>query len=475
VGEPRDEATDQERSVLARVGAGAAVLLAIAVVGVLLFAQSSAYRVSATFQNASQLVEGNDVRSGGVPVGTITELRLADDGQAEVTMEIEDDHAPLDRGTLAVIRQTSLSGIANRFVDLQMPSGPTGEEIDDGGEIDPDNAKAAVEIDSVVNLFDPETRRALQRFFRGSAKALEGEGDAARRGFEYLNPALASSRNLFEELASDTVLLERFMVDSAKLVTNVAARRDDLSGLVANLNATTAAAGADQGALSEALVRLPDFMRRANTTFVNLRATLDDLDPLVAASEPVAGQLREFLPELRGFARDARPTVRDLSRTIRDPGRNDDVVDLLRTFPRLAGIAVDAAERNGAERPGAFPQTADALTKAAPLIGFGRPFTVDFLGWFDDFSHTGGYDAIGGYSRSQVYVNLFSANVPETGVPELLDPQERLAQFTATGRTKQFKRCPGHSEAVAADGSNVYSQEEIERFDCDPSHRAVGP
>jgi phospholipid/cholesterol/gamma-HCH transport system substrate-binding protein len=474
VGEPRDEATE-ERSALARVSTGAAVLLVIAVVGVLLFSQSEAYRVTATFQNASQLVEGNEVRLGGATVGAITDLQLAGDGRAEVTMEIDEEHSPLDRGTLAVIRQTSLSGIANRFVDLQLPDGPLGEEIDDGGEIAPDRSKAAVEIDSVVNLFDPETRRALRRFFRGSARALEGEGDAARAGFEYLNPALASSRNLFEELAHDTVLLDRFMVDSAKLVTNLAARRDDLSGLVANLNATTAAAGADQTALSEALVLLPDFMRRANTTFVNLRATLDDLDPLVQASEPVADELREFLPELRGFASDAEPTVRDLSRTIRDPGPDDDVIELLRTFPRLADIALEEDERNGARRPGAFPQTTDAVTRAAPLIGFGRPFTVDFLGWFDDFSHTGGYDAIGGYSRSQVYVNLFSPNIPETGLPELLDPQERLAQFTATGRTKQFKRCPGHSEAPAADGSNVYSQEEIERYDCDPAHRAVGP
>ena len=441
----------------------------------MLFAQSSGYTVTATFFNASQLVEGNEVRIGGAAVGSVTELELAGDGMARVTMEIKDDYAPLDRGTQAVVRQTSLSGIANRFIDLQMPLGASGDEIDDGGEISAENAKAAVEIDSVLNTFDPETRKSLQAFFQGSAAALEGRGEEAREGFRYLSPALASSRRLFQELTADTALLERFVVDSANLVTTVADRRADLSGLVSNLNATTAAASADTAALSEALTLFPDFMRRANTTFVNLRAALDDVDPLVDASEPAVAQLRRFLPDLRTLAEDGGPAVRDLSRTIRNRGRDNDLVDLLRTFPPLADIALDTAQRNGEQRPGSFPQTVDALNKATPVIGFGRPYTADFVGWFDDFSHSGSYDAIGGFSRSQVYFNLFSPNVPSAGLPELLDPQERITEFLSTGRTKQFKRCPGHAEVAAPDGSNVYTQEEIERFDCDPADRGSGP
>ena len=39
-------------------------------------------------------------------------------------------------------------------------------------------------------------------------------------------------------------------------------------------------------ALARALELLPGTLRKANTTFVNLRATLDDLDVLVAESKP---------------------------------------------------------------------------------------------------------------------------------------------------------------------------------------------
>ena len=38
-------------------------------------------------------------------------------------MSINDDYAPLRRGTQAIVRQASLSGIASRYVDLSLPGG----------------------------------------------------------------------------------------------------------------------------------------------------------------------------------------------------------------------------------------------------------------------------------------------------------------------------------------------------------------
>ena len=104
------------------------------------------------------------------------------------------------------------------------------------------------------------------------------------------------------------------------MVTALAERRDDLAALIGNLNATTRALGSQKEALAESIGRLPPFMRRANTTFVNLRSTLDEVDPLVEASKPVAKRLGPFLSQARAFAADAEPTVRDLSLTIRRRG-----------------------------------------------------------------------------------------------------------------------------------------------------------
>ena len=63
----------------------------------------------------------------------------------------------------------------------------------------------------------------------------------------------------------------------------------------------------ENASLSQALGLLPTTLRRANTTFVNLRATLDDLDPLVDASKPATKDLAPFLRELRPLVASARP------------------------------------------------------------------------------------------------------------------------------------------------------------------------
>ena len=82
----------------------------------------------------------------------------------------------------------------------------------------------------------------------------------------------------------------------------------------------TNALGRQKLALAESVAKLPDFMREANTTFVNLRAALDDVDPLVDASKPAAKKLQPFFAELRGATADAVPTIRDLDAIVKRRG-----------------------------------------------------------------------------------------------------------------------------------------------------------
>jgi phospholipid/cholesterol/gamma-HCH transport system substrate-binding protein len=437
-----------------RVLVVAAVLLVALVVAILLFGGGGGYRVTADFVNAGQLVKGSEVRVAGVAVGTVENIDVSQEGTAEITFSVNGDYAPLRSGTRAIIRPTSLSGIANRYVDLQL--GPqSGAEIEDGGHIGTDQTETAVELDEVFNLFDEDTRGSLQDVIKGQAVAVRGRGRQLRRGIHYLNPALSTGALLFQELTRDNRLLRRFLIDSGTLVNTLASRQDDLTGVVRNLNATFGALGSQQAALADSIERLPPFLRRADTTFVNLRAALDDVDLLVDAAKPVAVRLDPFLNQAKAFAADAKPTVRDLSRTISQPGPNNDLINLINSFPPLSRTALDNQTVNGASRPGAFPQTTTALNAATPTIAFARPYTPEFTGWLDDFSTTGAYDALGGISRA--WINLSEL---------LYGPGPKL---------HQFRRCPGADEMPASDGTNVPTASEAAALDCDPSQRSVGP
>jgi phospholipid/cholesterol/gamma-HCH transport system substrate-binding protein len=453
----------------------------------------SSYTVKATFLNASQLVNGNSVQVGGIRAGSVGGIEITKDGQAEITLKISDDYAPLPQGTQAVIRQASQSGIANRYVDLRIPGHelPAGDgsgapadgkplpdlpeqgTIDDGGNIGVDQTQTGVDLDQLFNLLDPPTRRSLQKFLEGSAKVYAGRTKEANRGYRYLNPSLPRTARLFRELNRDTPALEHFIVDSSKLVTALAERRDDLAALIGNLNTTTRAIGNEKAALADAIGRFPDFMRRANSTFVNLRTALDDVEPLVDASKPVAKKLQPFLDELRPFARDARPTIRDLSAVVRRDGAANDLIELTRTFTPLADIAVDSATRNGENRRGSIAETAIATRDSAPIIGFGGPYTPDLFGWFDDFSTTGAADAATGISRTQTYFNFFTPSSTTPLIGPLLETRgEAFKEFV---KIDQHKRCPGASEAPAPDKSNVYSDDEQKAMDCLEEDRAVTP
>jgi phospholipid/cholesterol/gamma-HCH transport system substrate-binding protein len=457
------------------------VVVAIVVVAVLLFNGGGGYTVRADFQNAAQLVKGNVVEIGGTQAGTIDDIKITSDGQAEIKMTVDDAYKPLPQGTQAVIRQSSQSSIAGRYIELELPGANQREgNIADGGKIPITRTTTTVDLDQLFNTLDPPTRSALKALFVNSAKQFKGKTAQQALAYHYLNPALSTSSRLFGELNRDSPLLSRFLQDSSTLVTALAQRKDQLTALIGNANKTFRALGNQRIALEEAITRLPNFMRQANTTFVNLRAALNDVDPFVNASKPVAKKLGPFLAQLRPLARDARPTVRDLSNTVLRKGPDNDLLDLQQSFPALASTALDTKARSvnaggGAKDvgtvKGAFPETTKALIDTSPIVAFGRPYTPDLFGWFDDFSTSGQADAGGGFSRS---INVFNALNPTSAVPSIIPLDQRNLQNSSLIRLDQFRRCPGGGDVQAPDGSNVLSADQQKELDCTEKDRAAG-
>ena len=342
-------------SIIGRVAALVALVVAVLAV-VLLLGGGDDYTVTAEFENAGQLVKGNQVVVGGSAVGTVNEIELGDDGQALVTFSVDDDYAPLQRGTVATIRSPSLSQIAGRQVQLTLPpSSEKRDPIEDGGTLTQSETVSAVDLDQLFNTLSPKTINDFKHVIKGLATSYEGVGPQANKGLHYLNPFLSTSRQVFAELNSDQAAFENLIVDTSQLSGALAERAPDISALVANLNRMMNAIGDRKERLAEAVSLLPNFLRESNTTFVNLRAALDDLDPLVDASKPVAIRLR---PVSRDAARPPPPTRCRRSATssaiLRRRGDANDLVELTRLQPALAKAAVGSGSarlRRRSDRP----------------------------------------------------------------------------------------------------------------------------
>jgi phospholipid/cholesterol/gamma-HCH transport system substrate-binding protein len=442
------------RQVAARLLTVAALALAVVLVAVLMFGGGD-YRVQATVDNASQLVRGNQVKVGGVPVGTVAEIELAPDARARLELKITDDElTPLHEGSSIAIRASSLSGIANRYVSLT-PGPSNRDEIPDGGRIPADSARSEVDLDEVLNTLDPATLKDLQTVVRRLGSGSAGRGEAFGRAVHVLNPALSQVSRTEREILRDQRTFERFVVESAQVVSAVASRRPDLEQSVGRARATLDALAAETAALDSSLRRLPPTLRNTNTTLVNVRAAIDDLQPTVRAAQPAARPLTDVLVRLRPIARRARPVVSQLRRVIDRTGSGADLLGILRAMgplEREAGPALRSA----------LGTVRDAL----PVLRDARPYVPDLIGGLaNGFGGTTGgyYDANGRYARISLHSSVYSLN--DEG--QLL-PTPPTADGLTGYRSGLTQRCPGAGSQTVPDGSNPY----LDRadFPCNPDH-----
>ena len=173
----------------ARGVALSALVLAVLLAGyLLLFRGSGGHEYTLVFQTAGQLVKDDDVQVGGRRIGSVRSIELTDDNLAAVKVEVQEPYAPLREGTRAVIRLTSLSGIANRYVALTLAP-DTNKELDDGASLDLSKTTSVVDLDQVFNAHRREDARRPAGRHPGLRDPVRGQGRGGRPVGQVLQPA----------------------------------------------------------------------------------------------------------------------------------------------------------------------------------------------------------------------------------------------------------------------------------------------
>lgn len=409
----------------------AVLAVAAAAAGVLLLAGGDPYRLTLRFENASQLVTGNQVKVGGVPVGEVTEIELADDNAALVHVEITDeDLTPLHEGTRAEVRVSSLSSVANRFIQLH-PGPNNAPELEDGASLATASTSSVVEIDSVLATLDAGTRTAAQDLLRNQRALYTGATAEANRGLIALNPALSQLDLLARDLGRDDAALRGFLVKTASVVSAVAGRDRDLESALDGAAATARELSGERAALTGVLRRAPrtlatatGALRDLDTTFTSLRPAAREL----RAAAPPAARLVDALQPLLGRSGPALDAVRGL------------LPDLRTVLARMPGLRDTALP--------AFAAGATALRDTDPILAGTRPYVPDiFHGLVNGFGGTqaDSYDANGQYAR----IGPVASNLSVTGAGSQLT--DSLGLPFESGNTL---RCPGGGARRAAGSPN---------------------
>jgi phospholipid/cholesterol/gamma-HCH transport system substrate-binding protein len=215
------------------------------VVGNMRFGSDRTYQ--AVFSNASGLGNGEDVKVGGVPMGKVEKVELAEDGTALVSFSLSTERT-LTAGTTARIKYKNLIG--DRYVELSAGPGAIGA-ID--GPIPLEQTTPALDLDQVVNGFRP----LLQGLDPDQTNQLSASLIEVLNGQEAsLGRLVAQIGTLSNTLADRDQAIGRVVTNFNTVVGTVNNRGDQFSALIDQLQKLVAGLDADREPITNALVNI---------------------------------------------------------------------------------------------------------------------------------------------------------------------------------------------------------------------------
>jgi virulence factor Mce-like protein len=244
------------------------------------------YRISAEVPDSNSLVEGNEVRVGGVRVGIVETIRpvQAEDGSvhAKLNLKLDETIEPLPEDSTLVIRARSALGL--KFLELN--PGESDRGLPEGATLGLDAARPEpVELDQLFNTFQEPVRRAIQR------NQLEFGNALAARGAS-LNAAIGELRPLLERLIP--------------VMRNLSSPRTDLAGFFRGLGRAAAEVAPVAETQAQMFVAL-------DTTFSALAAVARPfIQESISRGVEAEDAAIETLPRIRPFLRHSAALFRDL-------------------------------------------------------------------------------------------------------------------------------------------------------------------
>jgi phospholipid/cholesterol/gamma-HCH transport system substrate-binding protein len=437
------------RSGLGRALPVGALALVVLIVAYIVFAGGGGATYKLEFAEADQLVRGDQVQVGGVPVGSITNIQLTKDFKALVTIHVDSSLTPLHEGTSAQVRVPSLSSVANRYIALS-PGANNKPALATGARLPATVTGEVTDLDQLFNTLNPKTRKGLEGFIQGSAEQYAGVGKQFGQSTEYFAPFLGGTDRFVSELIRDQHTFTSFLVETAKAVTTIGARAEPLADLIEHGNKTFQAIGSQQKQLAQGLHELPVALRQGNHTFAGIPSTISALKTFFATSRPATKPLKLLLERLRSLFETGTPAVTNFASAIALPGANNDLTDFVRSLPTLAQTL-----------SASVPPTVTALQESVPITSFFGPYAPDLAGTLRTFGQASSYyDADGHYVRVTPVLPNFKLGEENTLTPT--SPKGALEGL----QTLQLRRCPGAATQPAADGSSPFTDGEL--LSCDP-------
>ncbi len=386
------------------VAAIAGALGAIVAVVVVLLATAAGgsggtYSVHAIFDDAANVIGGEDVKIDGVKVGTVGSVTPTPTGKAAVTLNINNPgFQDFRRDASCTIKPQALIG--EKYVDC-LPTQPRAEgtplppplrKIPAGHEgagewlLPVTNTSSPVGVDQLNDINHLPENQRLAIIINELGAGLAARGSDLNAVLHRSNPALREFEKVFGLLASENKVLGNLAEESARALAPIARDRQQFADFFAQSNTVATASARQRRQIAENLASLPAFLRQLPPALKRLEELSAQTLPAFKNFGIAAPGINKTFASLPGFSNSSIPFFKSLGNSAKgiETGLTASQ-PLLKRFETLGKAAKPFASN-----------FAGLLTNVRSTGGIERLLDLIFLGAND----ANGYNALGHFIRA---------------------------------------------------------------------------
>jgi virulence factor Mce-like protein len=343
--------------------------------------RSHPHHVRAVFSSAISTRKGLKVQYDGLEAGKISNVKYQN-GQAIVTLGIDNDYWPLPKGTKATLRFGTTLGNGTRLINLD-PGPKSNPPLPENGVIPVKDTSTPVEFDQTFNTFNAPTRENLQGFLRNTRAALDGHAKTLNRDWSSVSPGLDALGSVASDLTRDEHSLRTLISNGNRTTAVLAGKQQQISQLLTVAAQTFDTFAHNTRATQASITEAAPTLSQARTTLARVDSSVGILNDLVDKVRPGAKRLPSFLV-------DARPAIHQLA--ILAPQAQRTLATLRHSAPQITSLLhvgtpfLDRARKLG--------------SGLAPQVACVRPYAPEMAAFFANWASFGAtYDGTGHLAR----------------------------------------------------------------------------
>jgi phospholipid/cholesterol/gamma-HCH transport system substrate-binding protein len=373
----REQKAGSRRGAIGIVGA----LGVVAVVAVVLLALSAggsngSYTIRAIFDDAANIISGENVKIDGVKVGTVGSVTATPQAKAAVILNIDDPGFKDFRADAScTIRPQALIG--EKFVDCiptqprvegtRLPPAlrviPSGQEGAGDRLLPVQNTHSPVDVDLLGDISRLPERQRLTIIINELGAGLAGRGSDLHEVILRADPALQELDRVLAILAGENKVLAKLAVDSDKALAPFAAVRQRVADYIVQSNTVAKATAAHRGALARNFQLFPLFLEQLGPSMERLGRFAEETTPVFTDLGIAAPGINQAFTNLPAFSNSSTTFFKNLGQT-----------------SKLSGPALVAAQ---------------PLLKRLQALGFAaKPFSGSLSELFTSLRNTGGIERL---------------------------------------------------------------------------------